>query len=238
MPSWGADKLVNQICLQASSVAAPFNSVHRIPQNLTHCASVARHTLHHRRRTEHHYTERRAARTHSAVASPFSSPSTDCHWLLAASPSARHCCHTPFSSGPLLLWHHESPVLLPSSWMRGTERRWTLVDKTVFPPDFSRHLTGTWRKSVITAVDSHGSNSICLLYFTVHSLLLFLLFHPRRDDIIGGWCKLHNFCSSPNIIRMITSKTMRWVRNLARMGEKKEECIQVSGGKVRRKHDF
>jgi hypothetical protein len=40
-------------------------------------------------------------------------------------------------------------------------------------------------------------------------------FEPKRDEETGGWRKLHNeefhnLYSSPNIIRMIKSKMMRW----------------------------
>jgi hypothetical protein len=40
------------------------------------------------------------------------------------------------------------------------------------------------------------------------------IFKPKRDDIKGVWRKLHyeklhNFYSSPNIIRMIKSRRMR-----------------------------
>jgi hypothetical protein len=40
------------------------------------------------------------------------------------------------------------------------------------------------------------------------------IFQPKRDEIIGGWRKLHNeglhnLYSSPNIIRMIKSRRMR-----------------------------
>jgi hypothetical protein len=41
---------------------------------------------------------------------------------------------------------------------------------------------------------------------------------------MGGWRKLHsgelhNFYSSPDIIRQIKSRRMRWVGHVARMGE-------------------
>jgi hypothetical protein len=41
------------------------------------------------------------------------------------------------------------------------------------------------------------------------------IFGPKRCEKIGGWRKLHNeldnLYSSPNIIRMIKSRKMRWV---------------------------
>jgi hypothetical protein len=51
------------------------------------------------------------------------------------------------------------------------------------------------------------------------------IFGPKRDEMIGGWRKvhnveIHNLYSSPYIIRMIKSKRMRWAGNVARMGEK------------------
>jgi hypothetical protein len=43
-----------------------------------------------------------------------------------------------------------------------------------------------------------------------------------RDDVTGDWRKLHNeelhnLYSSPNIIRMIKSRRMRWPGHVARM---------------------
>jgi hypothetical protein len=48
---------------------------------------------------------------------------------------------------------------------------------------------------------------------------------PKRDEVTGGWRKLrneelHNF-SSPSIIRMIKSWTMRWAGHVARMGRRR-----------------
>jgi hypothetical protein len=49
------------------------------------------------------------------------------------------------------------------------------------------------------------------------------VFGPKRDDVTGGWRKLHNeelhnLHSSPSIIRMIKSRRMRWAGHVARMG--------------------
>jgi hypothetical protein len=50
------------------------------------------------------------------------------------------------------------------------------------------------------------------------------IFGPKRDEVTGYWRKLHNeelhnLYSSPNIIRMIESRRMRWSGHVARMGE-------------------
>jgi transcription termination factor 2 len=52
------------------------------------------------------------------------------------------------------------------------------------------------------------------------------IFGPKRDEVTGGWRKLHNeelhkLYSSPSIIRMIKSRRMRWAGHVARMGEKR-----------------
>jgi hypothetical protein len=51
------------------------------------------------------------------------------------------------------------------------------------------------------------------------------IFGPKRDEVTGGWRKLHNeelrdLYSSPSIIRMIKSERMRWAGNIPQMGEK------------------
>jgi hypothetical protein len=51
------------------------------------------------------------------------------------------------------------------------------------------------------------------------------IFVPKRYGVTGGWRKLHNeelhnLYASPNIIRVIKSRRMRWVGHVARMGEK------------------
>jgi hypothetical protein len=52
------------------------------------------------------------------------------------------------------------------------------------------------------------------------------IFGPKRDEVTGEWRKLHSeklhiLYSSPNIIRQIKSRRMRWVGHVARMGGKR-----------------
>jgi hypothetical protein len=50
------------------------------------------------------------------------------------------------------------------------------------------------------------------------------IFGAKREQVAGGWRKLHNeelhnLYASPNIVRMIKSRRMRWVGQVAYMGE-------------------
>jgi hypothetical protein len=53
------------------------------------------------------------------------------------------------------------------------------------------------------------------------------IFGPKRDEVTGGWRKLHteelhNLYPSLNIIRIIKSRRMRQAGHIARMGEKRD----------------
>jgi hypothetical protein len=52
------------------------------------------------------------------------------------------------------------------------------------------------------------------------------IFRPKRDEVTGGWRKLHNeelhnMYFSPSISRMIKYRRMRWPGHVARLGEKR-----------------
>jgi hypothetical protein len=73
-----------------------------------------------------------------------------------------------------------------------------------------------------------------LLRITTHSLgtgritwVLRRIFGPKRDEVTGEWRKLHseelhNLYSSPNIIRQVKSRGMRWAEHVACMGEERK----------------
>jgi hypothetical protein len=59
------------------------------------------------------------------------------------------------------------------------------------------------------------------------SRVLRRMFGPKMDEVTGEWIKLHseefhNLYSSPNIIRQIKSRRMRWAGHVARMGEERK----------------
>jgi hypothetical protein len=53
------------------------------------------------------------------------------------------------------------------------------------------------------------------------------IFGPKRDEATGEWRKLHNeelhnLYSSPDIIRQVKSRRLRWAGHVARMGEERK----------------
>jgi hypothetical protein len=61
------------------------------------------------------------------------------------------------------------------------------------------------------------------------------IFGPKGDEVTGEWRKmhneeLHNLYSSPDIIRQVKSRRIRWAGHVACMGEKRK-LYDVSVGK-------
>jgi hypothetical protein len=82
-------------------------------------------------------------------------------------------------------------------------------------------------KTVILPVVLYGCETWSLTLREEHRLRVFenrvlrKIFGPKREED-GSWRKLHNelhsLYSSPNIVRMIKSKRIRWTGHVARMG--------------------
>ena len=58
------------------------------------------------------------------------------------------------------------------------------------------------------------------------NMVLRRIFGPRRDEVMGEWRRLHkeelnDLYSSPNIVRVIKSRRMRWDGHVACMGEER-----------------
>jgi len=57
------------------------------------------------------------------------------------------------------------------------------------------------------------------------NMVLRRIFRPRRDEVTGEWRRLHKeelndlYCS-PNFVRVIKSRRMKWAGHVARMGER------------------
>jgi hypothetical protein len=64
-------------------------------------------------------------------------------------------------------------------------------------------------------------------YRVFENRMLRRLFGPRRDEVTGGWRKLHDeelrdLCSSPSIIRMIMSWRVRLADHVAQIVDEKK----------------
>jgi hypothetical protein len=65
------------------------------------------------------------------------------------------------------------------------------------------------------------------------------IFGPMRDEVTREWSKVQNeelsdMCSTPNFVRVLTSRRMRWAEHVARMGENRS-ADRILVGKSERK---
>jgi hypothetical protein len=84
------------------------------------------------------------------------------------------------------------------------------------------------RNVKVKNIQSHNSTwSVTLREEVFENRVLRRIFGPKRDEVTGEWRKLHNeelhnLYSSPDIIRQVKSRQMRWVGHVARMGEERK----------------
>jgi hypothetical protein len=110
-----------------------------------------------------------------------------------------------------------------------------------------KYLSFSPRNAFILNTSCNNAHSVVLYGFETLSLtlreehrlrvfenrVLRRIFGPKRDEVTGGWRKLHNeelhgLYSSPSIVRAIKVRWMRWAGRVARMGGG-EGCIQHFG---------
>jgi hypothetical protein len=87
-------------------------------------------------------------------------------------------------------------------------------------------------KTIILPVVLYGCDT---WYLTLR--VLRRIFRPKRDEVAGECRKLHNeelhnLYSSPDIIRQIKSRRMRWAGHVARVGEERKVYKVLVGGKA------
>jgi hypothetical protein len=97
----------------------------------------------------------------------------------------------------------------------------------------SRNVKVKIHKTIILLVVLYGCETWSLKLREEHRLRVFenrvlrRIFGPKKDEVTGEWRKLHNeelhnLYSSPDIIRQVKSRRMRWAGHVARMGEERK----------------
>jgi hypothetical protein len=97
----------------------------------------------------------------------------------------------------------------------------------------SRNVEVKIYKTIILPVVLYGCETWSLRLREEHRLRVFenrvlrRIFGPKRDEVTGEWRKLHNeelhsLYLSPDIIRQVNSRRMRWAGYVARIGEERK----------------
>ena len=106
------------------------------------------------------------------------------------------------------------------------------VQNLLSPRLLTKHLKIKIYRTIILPVVLYGCETWSLTLREESKLRAFenmvmkRIFGPRRDEVSGEWRRLHNeelndLYSSPNTVRVIKSRRMRWAGHVARMGEER-----------------
>jgi hypothetical protein len=88
----------------------------------------------------------------------------------------------------------------------------------------SRNLKVKIYKTIILPVVLYGCETWFLTLRMFENRVLRRIFGPKKVEVTGEWRKmkngeLHNLFSSPDIVRQVKSRRMRWAGHVAHMGE-------------------
>jgi hypothetical protein len=108
-----------------------------------------------------------------------------------------------------------------------------LVESLLSSCLLSRNVKVKIYKTIILLFVLYGCETWSLTLREEHRLRMFenrvlkRIFGPKRDEVTGEWRKLHNeelnnLYSSPDIIRQVKSRRMRWAGHVVRMGEERK----------------
>ena len=136
--------------------------------------------------------------------------------------------------------NHRSPVFRTGALT--TVTRFPTKSKLKCPLVGCSHLSvNPSYKSIILPVVLYGCETLSLTLSEEHRLRVFenkvlrKIFGAKKDEITGEWRKLHNtelhtLYSSPNIIRSLKSRRLRWAGHVARK-EQSRNAYRVKVGK-------
>jgi len=133
------------------------------------------------------------------------------------------------------------------SRLRSGNARYSSVQNLLFSRILSRNLNIKTYRTIILPIVLCGCEAWSLTLREERNLRAFenmvlrRIFGPRRDEVMGEWRRLHNeelndIYTSPNFVRVIKSRIMRWASHVARMGEERG-CIGTWWGS-RSKGDY
>jgi hypothetical protein len=115
-------------------------------------------------------------------------------------------------------------------WLNSGNACYYSVQKRLSCRLLSKYIKIRNWKTITLPVVLHGCETCSLTLREKHRLRVFgdrvlRIFGPKRDEVTGGWIKLHNeelhnLCSSPSTIRTAKSRKMRWAGHVARMGRR------------------
>jgi hypothetical protein len=133
-------------------------------------------------------------------------------------------------------WMREEINRRPNSWNACYHSVQSLLSSRLL----SRNIKVKIYKTLILAVVFYGCETWSVALREEHRLRVFedrvlrRIFGPERDEVTGEWRTLHsgelrNLCSSPDIIRQMKSRKMKWVGHVALMGEGRNVCQVLEG---------
>ncbi|KAJ4448034.1 hypothetical protein ANN_10046 [Periplaneta americana] len=142
----------------------------------------------------------------------------------------------PWSRGKPLVWDSTCVDTLAPPHLPNTSRRAAsaaelavmkkvnkyahLLDNYIFT-SFAVETFGPWSHDAKVLESQIGEEHRLRMF---ENKVLRKIFGAKRDEVTGEWRKLHNaelhtLYSSPDIIRNIKSRRLRWAGHVARMGE-------------------